>query len=80
MTDALKEEIKTRISGKSGTDTELEKLREDIRTLNERILVLQGEVVRVEFNLVAYDNGYGCYGLVLPAYFAYDDVAVRFEK
>ena len=39
-----------------------------------------GEVVRVEFNLVAYDNGYGCYGLVLPAYFAYDDVAVRFEK
>ncbi len=38
------------------------------------------EVVRVEFNLVAYDNGYGCYGLVLPAYFAYDDVAVRFEK
>ena len=48
MTDALKEEIKTRLSGKSGTDTELEKLREDIRTLNERILVLQGEVVRVE--------------------------------
>ena len=39
-----------------------------------------GKVVRVEFNLVAYDNGYGKYGLVLPAYFAYDDVAVRFEK
>ena len=37
-----------------------------------------GKVVRVEFNLVAYDNGYGRYGLVLPAYFAYDDVAVRF--
>ncbi len=45
---ALKEEIKTRISGKSGSDSELEKLREQNRTLNEKILTLQGEVVRVE--------------------------------
>ena len=39
-----------------------------------------GKVVRVEFNLVACYEGYGKYGLVIPAYFAYDDVAVRFEK
>lgn len=41
-------------------------------------LSVLGEVVRVEFNLVACDNGYGIYGNVIPAYFAYDDVAVRF--
>ena len=43
-------------------------------------LSVLGEVVRVEFNLVACYEGYGSYGLVIPAYFAYDDVAVRFEK
>ena len=41
-------------------------------------LSVLGEVVRVEFNLVACYEGYGIYGLVIPAYFAYDDVAVRF--
>lgn len=41
-------------------------------------LSVLGEVVRVEFNLVACYEGYGRYGLVIPAYFAYDDVAVRF--
>ena len=36
-----------------------------------------GEVVRIEFNLAGTsDNGYG---FSQPAYFAYDDVAVRFE-
>ena len=43
-------------------------------------LSVLGKVVRVEFNLVACYEGYGSYGLVIPAYFAYDDVAVRFEK
>ena len=43
-------------------------------------LSVLGEVVRVEFNLVACYEGYGKYGLVIPAYFAYDDVAVRFPK
>lgn len=43
-------------------------------------LSVLGKVVRVEFNLVACYEGYGDYGLVIPAYFAYDDVAVRFEK
>ena len=37
-----------------------------------------GKVVSVEFNLTgSSDNGYG---FSQPAYFAYDDVAVRFEK
>lgn len=39
-----------------------------------------GEVVRVEFNLVACYEGYGRYGLVIPAYFAYDDVTVQYSK
>lgn len=43
-------------------------------------LSVLGKVVRVEFNLVACYEGYGSYGLVIPAYFAYDDVAVQFEK
>ncbi|MBQ8779484.1 MAG: DUF4465 domain-containing protein [Alistipes sp.] len=37
-----------------------------------------GKVVKVEFNLEAGDNGYGEYGLVIPGYFAYDDIAVQF--
>lgn len=37
-----------------------------------------GKVVNVEFNLEAGDNGYGGYGLVIPGYFAYDNVAVQF--
>lgn len=41
-------------------------------------LSVLGPIVRVEFNLVAGYQGYGSYGLVIPAYFAYDDVAVRF--
>ena len=37
-----------------------------------------GEVTKVEFNVVgSSDNGFG---FSQPAYFAYDDVAVRFEK
>ena len=37
-----------------------------------------GKVIKVEFNITgSSDNGYG---FSQPAYFAYDDVAVRFEK
>ena len=37
-----------------------------------------GAVTKVEFNITgSSDNGYG---FSQPAYFAYDDVAVRFEK
>lgn len=43
-------------------------------------LSVLGKVVRVEFNLVACYEGYGSYGLVIPAYFAYDDIAVQFEE
>ena len=43
-------------------------------------LSVLGKVVKVEFNLVGSDDMYGDYGLAVPGYFAYDDVAVRFEK
>ena len=43
-------------------------------------LSVLGKVVKVEFNLVGSDDMYGSYGFIMPAYFAYDDVAVRFEK
>ena len=46
--ESIREEIKTHLSGRSGSDSELEKLRGGIKQLNERILVLQGEVVRIE--------------------------------
>lgn len=39
-----------------------------------------GKVTRVEFNLVGSDDLYGDYGLGVAGYFAYDDVAVRFDK
>ena len=39
-----------------------------------------GKVEKVEFNFdYSYQMG-GIYGFTIPAYFAYDDVAVRFEK
>jgi hypothetical protein len=37
-----------------------------------------GEVVKVAFNLEGSEDMVGDYGLSVPGYFAYDDVAVRF--
>ena len=39
-----------------------------------------GKVLRVEFNITGSDDMVSAWGLGSPAYFAYDDVAVRFEK
>lgn len=39
-----------------------------------------GAVAKITFNIEASDDLIGEYGLMCPAYFAYDDVAVRFEK
>lgn len=38
-----------------------------------------GKVAKIAFNFVASDDQIGDYGMNCPAYFAYDDVAVRFE-
>ena len=38
-----------------------------------------GKVMRIAFNFAASDDQIGSYGLNCPAYFAYDDVAVRWE-
>ncbi len=45
---SLREEIKAYIAGKTGSDNELETLREKIKDINERILLMQSEVVRIE--------------------------------
>ena len=39
-----------------------------------------GEVAKVRFNLLYSDEMGGRYGFTIPGYFAYDDVAVRFDK
>jgi len=39
-----------------------------------------GKVNKIVFNFSGSDDLSGAYGLNCPAYFAYDDVAVRFEK
>ncbi|MBR0042565.1 MAG: DUF4465 domain-containing protein [Bacteroides sp.] len=39
-----------------------------------------GEVVKVRFNFLYSEEMGGNYGFTIPGYFAYDDVAVRFEK
>ncbi len=41
-------------------------------------LSVLGKVSRVEFNCVGSDDMYGSYGMSVPGYFAYDDVAVQF--
>lgn len=38
-----------------------------------------GKVTRVEFNLIGSEDLYGSFGLGVAGYFAYDNVAVRFE-
>ena len=43
-------------------------------------LSVLGEVVSIGFNLVGSADLYGDWGLNAPAYFAYDDVAVRFDR
>lgn len=43
-------------------------------------LSVLGEVNAVAFNIVGTSDLYGQWGLNAPAYFAYDDVAVRFSK
>ena len=39
-----------------------------------------GMVEKVEFDFAYSEQMGGIYGFTIPAYFAYDDVAVRFEK
>ena len=39
-----------------------------------------GEVKKVRFNFLYSDEMGGRYGFTIPGYFAYDDIAVRFEK
>lgn len=39
-----------------------------------------GKVAKVRFNFEYSEDMGGNYGFTLPAYFAYDDIAVRFEK
>ena len=43
-------------------------------------LSVLGEVNAIAFNIVGTNDLYGQWGLNAPAYFAYDDVAVRFSK
>jgi hypothetical protein len=39
-----------------------------------------GKVAKVRFNFLYSDEMGGRYGFTIPGYFAYDDIAVRFEK
>ena len=39
-----------------------------------------GAVAKVQFNFLYSEDMGGKYGFTIPGYFAYDDVAVRFEK
>ena len=39
-----------------------------------------GKVAKVRFNFLYSENMGGDYGFTIPGYFAYDDIAVRFEK
>ena len=39
-----------------------------------------GKVAKVRFNFAYSDDMGGKYGFTIPGYFAYDDIAVRFEK
>ncbi len=43
-------------------------------------LSVLGEVAKVRFNFLYSDEMGGRYGFTIPGYFAYDDVAVRFDR
>ena len=43
-------------------------------------LSVLGKVAKVRFNFLYSDDMGGSYGFTIPGYFAYDDIAVRFEK
>ena len=43
-------------------------------------LSVLGKVAKVRFNFLYSDDMGGKYGFTIPGYFAYDDIAVRFEK
>ena len=43
-------------------------------------LSVLGAVAKVQFNFLYSDEMGGKYGFTIPGYFAYDDIAVRFEK
>ena len=45
---SVRDEIQAYLSGRSGSDSELETLREQIKEMNDKILILQSEVVRIE--------------------------------
>lgn len=51
-----------------------------LRTWQKWDLSALGKVAKIAFNITASEDQVGSYGLNCPAYFAYDDVAVRFEK
>lgn len=63
-------------AGTGESEFYLQKDGETVTEWTEWDLSSLGKVLRVEFNIIgSFDNGYG---LSIPAYFAYDDVAVRF--
>ena len=51
-----------------------------LKTWQKWDLSALGKVTKIAFNITASEDQCGSYGLNCPAYFAYDDVAVRFEK
>ncbi|MBR5493117.1 MAG: DUF4465 domain-containing protein [Alistipes sp.] len=51
-----------------------------LKTWQKWDLSALGKVAKIAFNITASEDQVGSYGLNCPAYFAYDDVAVRFEK
>ena len=51
-----------------------------LKTWQKWDLSALGKVAKIAFNITASADQVGSYGLNCPAYFAYDDVAVRFEK
>ena len=56
-------------------------LGEDVVTDWERWdLSPLGSVVKVRFNFYYSEEMGGRYGFTIPGYFAYDDIAVRFDK
>lgn len=51
-----------------------------VETWQKWDLSVLGKVAKVRFNFLYSDAMGGSYGFTIPGYFAYDDIAVRFEK
>lgn len=85
--EQIKDRIETLEEAVIKTNEDIVALQAIVNALQKSVYVLAevdlselGAVAKVRFNFLYSDEMGGRYGFTIPGYFAYDDVAVRFDK